>query len=52
MRSWVKLTNSWPDRSGSIADFDAIRHEIGDALGNNGPRQWLTIVFTADPDLV
>ena len=40
------------DRSGSIADFDAIRHEIGDALGNNGPRQWLTIVFTADPDLV
>ena len=39
-------------RVGSVGDFDAIRHEIGAALGGNGPRQWLTIVFTADPDLV
>ncbi|KAB7644970.1 cation diffusion facilitator family transporter [Polymorphobacter fuscus] len=36
----------------SITDFDAIRHEIGQALGGTGPEQWLTIVFTADPDLV
>ena len=36
----------------SVSDFDAIRHEIGDALGGVGPEQWLTIVFTSDPDLV
>lgn len=39
-------------RVGSVGDFDAIRHEIAAALGGNGPRQWLTIVFTADPELV
>lgn len=37
---------------GSVRDFDVIRHEIGDALGGIGPEQWLTIVFTCDPDLV
>jgi predicted Co/Zn/Cd cation transporter (cation efflux family) len=37
---------------GSVADFDAIRHEIGAALGGEVPEQWLTIVFTSDPDLV
>jgi predicted Co/Zn/Cd cation transporter (cation efflux family) len=36
----------------SVADFDAIRHEIGDRLGGIGPDLWLTIVFTSDPDLV
>lgn len=36
----------------SVADFDAIRHEIGTALGGEGPEQWLTVVFTSDPDLV
>lgn len=36
----------------SVADFDAIRHEIGIELGGEGPEQWLTIVFTCDPDLV
>jgi predicted Co/Zn/Cd cation transporter (cation efflux family) len=36
----------------SVADFDAIRHEIGTTLGGEGPEQWLTIVFTSDPDLV
>jgi len=40
------------DRVGSVSDFDAIRHEIADELGGTGPEQWLTIVFTADPDLV
>nr|WP_310523343.1 cation transporter [Polymorphobacter sp.] len=36
----------------SVGDFDAIRHEIGNALGGTGPELWLTIVFTSDPDLV
>ena len=36
----------------SVSDFDAIRHEIAGALGGTGPEQWLTIVFTSDPDLV
>jgi predicted Co/Zn/Cd cation transporter (cation efflux family) len=40
------------DRVGSVSDFDAIRHEIADTLGGTGPEQWLTIVFTGDPDLV
>lgn len=35
----------------SVADFDAIRHAIGDKLGGVGPELWLTIVFTSDPDL-
>lgn len=35
----------------SVADFDAIRHQIGDKLGGVGPELWLTIVFTSDPDL-
>jgi len=40
------------DRIGSVSDFDAIRHEIAAELGGVGPEQWLTIVFTGDPDLV
>jgi predicted Co/Zn/Cd cation transporter (cation efflux family) len=36
----------------SVADFDAIRHDIGERLGGVGPEFWLTIVFTGDPDLV
>lgn len=40
------------DRVGSVSDFDTIRHEIGGELGGVGPEQWLTIVFTGDPDLV
>ncbi len=39
-------------RVGSVGDFDAIRHEIAAQLGGTGPHQWLTIVFTGDPDLV
>ena len=33
----------------SIAEFDALRIEIGDAIGGKGPDRWLTIAFTADP---
>jgi predicted Co/Zn/Cd cation transporter (cation efflux family) len=40
------------ERTGTVGEFDAIRHEIGDRLGGVGPEMWLTIVFTGDPDLV
>jgi len=32
-----------------IEHFDALRQEIGDAIGEAGPDRWLTITFTADP---
>jgi predicted Co/Zn/Cd cation transporter (cation efflux family) len=34
----------WPVTT--IAKLDAIRQEVGDALGNEGPDRWLTISFT------
>jgi predicted Co/Zn/Cd cation transporter (cation efflux family) len=34
----------WP--VSSIAQLDAIRQEVGDALGQEGPNRWLTISFT------
>lgn len=34
----------------TIEEWDALRDEIGDALGDAGPDRWLTIVFTADPE--
>jgi predicted Co/Zn/Cd cation transporter (cation efflux family) len=33
----------------TIAHFDALRAEIGDAIGEAGPDRWLTIIFTEDP---
>jgi cation diffusion facilitator family transporter len=33
----------------SVATADAIRREIADAIGGEGPQRWLTIDFTADP---
>ena len=30
--------------------WDAIRDEIGDALGGEGTDRWLTIVFTTDEE--
>jgi len=33
----------------SVAKADALRREIGEALGGEGPQRWLTIDFTADP---
>jgi cation diffusion facilitator family transporter len=39
-----------PDiRLDTVAEADAIRREIADALGGEGPQRWLTIDFTADP---
>lgn len=32
----------------SIAQLDAIREEIGKAIGGEGPNRWITITFTAD----
>jgi len=32
----------------SIGELDALRAEIGEAIGGAGPDRWLTIVFTAD----
>jgi predicted Co/Zn/Cd cation transporter (cation efflux family) len=36
----------------TIAHFDALRAEIGEAIGEAGPDRWLTIVFTEDPGLL
>jgi cation diffusion facilitator family transporter len=33
----------------NVAKVDAIRREIADAIGGEGPQRWLTIDFTADP---
>lgn len=38
-----------PDDERTIADWDALRQEVGAALGPAGPHRWLTIVFTGDP---
>lgn len=32
-----------------LADYDALRDEIGKAIGEDGPDRWLTVVFTTDP---
>ncbi|KRA82685.1 cation diffusion facilitator family transporter [Altererythrobacter sp. Root672] len=32
----------------AMAKWDALRDEIGEAIGGDGPHQWLTIVFTED----
>lgn len=32
----------------TIEEWDALRDEIGDQLGDDGPNWWLTIAFTAD----
>ncbi|WP_236016337.1 cation diffusion facilitator family transporter [Brucella endophytica] len=34
----------------AIEEWDKLRDEIGDALGEASPDRWLTIVFTADPE--
>ncbi|CCG07156.1 cation diffusion facilitator family transporter [Pararhodospirillum photometricum] len=34
----------------TIGEWDALRVEIGDAVGGEGPDRWLTIVFTGDPE--
>ena len=34
----------------TIAEWDALRDEIGNAIGGEGPDRWLTVVFTGDPE--
>jgi predicted Co/Zn/Cd cation transporter (cation efflux family) len=36
-------------RLDDVATVDAIRREIAEAIGGEGPQRWLTIDFTADP---
>lgn len=37
------------DLSVPVSEIDALRGEIGQAIGGAGPDRWLTILFTADP---
>jgi predicted Co/Zn/Cd cation transporter (cation efflux family) len=34
----------------AIAGWDALRDEIGETIGDEGPDRWLTVVFTGDPE--
>jgi predicted Co/Zn/Cd cation transporter (cation efflux family) len=34
---------------GSVGVLDAIREEVGEAIGGAGRDRWLTIAFTGDP---
>ncbi len=43
---FVAPPNADPRR---LEEWDAIRDEIGVAIGDEGPDRWLTIAFTADP---
>ena len=36
----------WPARA--LEEWDALRDEIGEAIGGDSPDRWLTIVFTTD----
>ncbi|WP_295473029.1 cation transporter [uncultured Pseudomonas sp.] len=37
----------WP--AWTLAQWDAVRDEVGEAIGGEGPNRWLTIAFTTDP---
>lgn len=39
---------NWPARR--LEEWDALRDEVGKALGPDSPDRWLTIVFTTDPE--
>ena len=40
----------WPART--LEEWDALRKEIGDAIGGHSPDRWLTIVFTTNVEWV
>lgn len=42
------VPSDWPARK--LQEWDLIRDEIGEALGDEGPDRWLTIAFTTDPE--
>lgn len=37
-------------RARTIGEWDMLRDEIGDLVGDEGPDRWLTVVFTGDPE--
>ncbi|MDI6935270.1 cation transporter [Serratia sp. Se-PFBMAAmG] len=34
----------------TIDEWDALREEVADAVGGEGPDRWITVVFTGDPE--
>lgn len=42
------VPTDWPPTR--LEEWDRIRDEIGEALGDDSPDRWLTIVFTTDPE--
>lgn len=42
------VPSDWPARR--LQEWDHIRDEIGEAIGDEGPDRWLTIAFTTDPE--
>ena len=42
------VPTNWPPKR--LEEWDQIRDEIGEAVGDEGPDRWLTIVFTTDPE--
>ena len=42
------VPTDWPPKK--LQEWDQIRDEIGDAVGDEGPDRWLTVVFTTDPE--
>lgn len=43
----IAVPSNWS--LGSIANADSLRREIAQEIGDEGPHQWLTVDFTADP---
>jgi predicted Co/Zn/Cd cation transporter (cation efflux family) len=41
------VPTDWPPKR--LEEWDRIRDEIGEAIGDEGPDRWLTIAFTTDP---
>lgn len=42
------VPGGWPART--LEEWDALRDEIGDAIGGDSPDRWLTIAFTTDTE--
>jgi predicted Co/Zn/Cd cation transporter (cation efflux family) len=42
------VPTNWPPKR--LEEWDQIRDEVGEAVGDEGPDRWLTIVFTTDPE--
>ncbi|MBD8495208.1 cation transporter [Pseudomonas syringae] len=41
------VPQDWP--AWTLAEWDAVRDVVGEAIGAEGPNRWLTIAFTTDP---